>query len=290
MISIIISSYNDKYFTSLSCNIKKTIGVPYEIIKIDNPGLMGLTQAYNKGASSASFSILLFIHEDIEFVTQNWGIKIIETLKKTNCGLLGIAGSTYKSKMISGWYQINSDNKEVNRFNYIQEFKYSIEETCKKLSNPLDEEISKVVALDGVFLAVNKYIWDEIKFDENLKNFHAYDLDYSLSVGEKYDNYVIYNVLIKHFSEGYTNKQWLLDTLYINKKHCIQLPKSTSYIDSALKKKIELNNYLYIIFIIKSVVKNKIDRVHLINYLQKFRTFKWDTRQIYRSLRCLLDN
>ena len=50
MLSIIISSYQDKFYSALEQNIAETIGIPHEIIKIDNPNLMGICEAYNKGA------------------------------------------------------------------------------------------------------------------------------------------------------------------------------------------------------------------------------------------------
>lgn len=42
MVSIIISSYQEKFYSALEINIAKTIGIPYEIIKIDNLNLMGI--------------------------------------------------------------------------------------------------------------------------------------------------------------------------------------------------------------------------------------------------------
>ena len=71
MLSIIISSYQPHYYTALEKNIAATCGVEYELIKIDNPGLMGLCQAYNKGAEKAKYEYLLFLHEDVNVLTVN---------------------------------------------------------------------------------------------------------------------------------------------------------------------------------------------------------------------------
>lgn len=46
MISIIISSYQSHFFSAVEINIAETCGVPYEIIKIENPGIMGICAAY----------------------------------------------------------------------------------------------------------------------------------------------------------------------------------------------------------------------------------------------------
>lgn len=62
MLSIIISSYQPQFYSALEKNIAETIGIPYEIIKIDNPNLMGICEAYNKGASLSKYDYLLFVH------------------------------------------------------------------------------------------------------------------------------------------------------------------------------------------------------------------------------------
>ena len=87
-------------------NITDTIGVPWEAIIIDNTiSPKGITQVYNKAAAQAKFDILCFVHEDVLFTTQNWGETLINTFKADNrVGLIGVAGSKYKSKLPSGWF------------------------------------------------------------------------------------------------------------------------------------------------------------------------------------------
>ncbi|HBR11511.1 MAG TPA: hypothetical protein DD740_04740 [Chryseobacterium sp.] len=82
MLSIIISSYQPDYFAALEKNIAETCGIPYEIVKIDNPGVMGICEAYNKGAALAQYENLLFLHEDVEFETKDWGGDIGSISKK----------------------------------------------------------------------------------------------------------------------------------------------------------------------------------------------------------------
>lgn len=105
MISIIISSFRPNLFSDLIENIKDTIGIDeYEIIKIDNPGIMGLCDAYNKGAADAKYKYLCFCHEDVLFHTQNWGELIISSFSKNpRIGIVGFAGSVYKTWIPSGW-------------------------------------------------------------------------------------------------------------------------------------------------------------------------------------------
>ena len=111
MISIIISSFNKEYFEKLENNINITIGqIDYELIKIDNQGIMGICEAYNIGGSKAKFPYLIFCHEDIIFHTINWGeylLKIFNSVIKI--GLLGVLGGKYKPAYNSGWSIASSD-------------------------------------------------------------------------------------------------------------------------------------------------------------------------------------
>lgn len=211
MISIIISSYQDNYYTALEKNISETIGLTYEIIKINNKGTMGICEAYNKGASKTQYDYLLFIHEDIIFHTQNWGELLIKHLDKKNVGVLGIAGSNYVPKSPIGWHL--PDNR-YNFYNYIQNDRSKL--SPKLLSNI--KHTQQVFALDGVLMAVKKAIYNEFLFDEAVKGFHGYDLDFSLRVASKYYNYVITDVLIEHYSIGKANEDWLANNIFIKNK------------------------------------------------------------------------
>src|SRR4051812_3797632 len=104
MVSIIVSSYKQDYFKQFEKNVDKTIGVPYEIIKIENPGLMGICKAYNIGAAKAHYPYLCFVHEDVIFQTQDWPKPLLEKFKTDiSTGLIGIAGGKYKSISPFGW-------------------------------------------------------------------------------------------------------------------------------------------------------------------------------------------
>jgi hypothetical protein len=203
MISIIISSYIPYYYSALEKNIAETVGVPYEIIRIENPSLMGICEAYNKGADKAIYDNLLFIHEDILFHTQDWGNKLINHLNIENTGIIGLAGSSYVSTAPSSW----TVSDKYNSVNILQGNKnnseYFLIQTTKENRN-------KVFAVDGVFLGIKKENYNQFKFNENLlKGFHGYDLDFSLRISKKLQNYVINDILIQHFSGGNLDKNWL---------------------------------------------------------------------------------
>lgn len=213
MLSIIISSYQEHFYTALEKNIAETIGIPYEIIKIDNPNLMGICEAYNIGASQAQFDYLIFIHEDILFHTKDWGQLLINHLEKENTGVVGVAGSNYVPKAPHGWFIFD---EKYNFKNYIQNNKEKTNPETKLMKH----SFVRVFGLDGVFLAVKKSVYQEFLFDESvIKGFHGYDLDFSLRVATRYHNYVINDVLIEHFSKGNPDKKWFDNNILIREKN-----------------------------------------------------------------------
>ncbi|MFV0607067.1 MAG: glycosyltransferase, partial [Niabella sp.] len=104
MISIIVSSYKPDLFLQFSQSIEKTIGVPYEIIKIGNPGLMSLAAAYNLGAGRAQCDNLLFVHEDIVFFTKDWGKVFLEKLTLPQAAIIGLAGAVKRFRLPYGYF------------------------------------------------------------------------------------------------------------------------------------------------------------------------------------------
>jgi glycosyltransferase involved in cell wall biosynthesis len=239
MISIIVSSHRPVQFSAFSKSLSSTIGVPYELIQIDNPSTMGLCEAYNAGAQKAKYDILCFVHEDIQFITDKWGLKLLSHFQSDeNIGVVSVAGSVCKSKMPSGWWQPAENNTEPKRMNIIQQSRYQGGAQVHDYINPFNEKKSLVATLDGVFLAVHKKVWEKNKFDETLlKGFHGYDIDFTINVGRTRNNYVVYDVLISHQSEGNMNLDWFRSVFEVHKKWRRLLPivKSDAVTNTELK-------------------------------------------------------
>lgn len=214
MLSIIISSYQTQYYNQLVKNISETIGhsFQYEIIPIWNPNLMSITQAYNLGAQRAQYDYFLFLHEDVIFYTKDWGKKLVQHLSILDTGVIGIAGSNYVPKAPSGWFIGDNDNT----FIYIMGTPTS---TSKKvlLKNSCPNYRNSAYGIDGVFMAVTRKVFLEFYFNENLQGFHSYDIDFSLKVAGRYNNYVINDILIEHFSFGKPDVKWLENNIEVRK-------------------------------------------------------------------------
>lgn len=190
MLSIIISSYKSELYSAVSINIEKTVGEEYEIIKIDNPGKMSLSEAYNLGAQQSKFDHLLFLHDDVIFKTKNWDKILCQYLSDSKTGIIGLAGSNYVPKAPSGWFIEKQDPDKT-------------------------ENLTKAIAIDGVFMAISKTHFNEILFNNEVKGYHGYDLDFSLRTAKKYQNYIINDIELDHLSGGKIEKAFLDNNIQI---------------------------------------------------------------------------
>lgn len=227
MISIIISSANAEQLKQVTENITATIGVPFEIIGIDNSaGQQGICAVYNQGIQRAKYDILCFMHEDVLIKTNNWG-GILKNIFEgdSEIGLLGICGGSYKPFTPSGWGGLGVYNAY---YNFIQSYKYADKEPDVKFRNPDNAKLAPVACVDGVWLVTTKQIAANFKFDEaTFKGFHLYDLDYSIAIGQQYKVCVTYEILLNHLSEGKYSRDWMEDTLRLHEKWQDVLPVNT---------------------------------------------------------------
>ncbi|WP_066406953.1 glycosyltransferase [Flavisolibacter tropicus] len=224
MISIIICSKSPALLEQVSQNIAATIGLPYEIIAVDNTkGEYGICAAYNRGAKKSNFECLCFMHEDILFHTQNWGNAVVDLLADPSIGLVGVIGSKYLVNAPAHWWGGGID---LCRRHIIDGYPDGKQEYV--LQNPDNESISDVVAVDGVWLCTRRHIWQEHPFDEQtFPWFHFYDIDFSAQVFQNYRVIVTYNVLLEHFSRGNIDQSWVKSAIAFVKKWRRQLPLET---------------------------------------------------------------
>ncbi|HMP92734.1 MAG TPA: glycosyltransferase, partial [Phnomibacter sp.] len=178
MISIIICSINPDYLDKVTQNIAATIGVPYELLVKDNrQDNLPICQVYNQQAALAKYDLLLFLHEDVVFHSQQWGQDLVKIFKEVpNIGVVGLAGSAYKSAALSGWY---TGVKELDAYRVL----HNIAGRHVWLQHSPDENklLHQAVCVDGVFIATTRENWKNIQFNEaELKGFHFYDLDFSI--------------------------------------------------------------------------------------------------------------
>ncbi len=221
MISIIICLRTSKITAALEANIREKIGVPYEIIGIDNSkNQYSIFSAYNEGVARSSFDILCFMHEDLLFHTNDWGQKIKTHLNAPDAGFIGLCGGSTLTKVPASWSLF--DQKM-----YILQSNTGGGKSVLHNKGHNSQSTSKsVLVLDGVFLCAKKSLFQKIRFDDvYFSGFHAYDLDICIQAHlAGYKNYAINDVLIEHFSKGHHNKQWILNTMKLSDKWDTHLP------------------------------------------------------------------
>lgn len=298
MISIIICSRDDHYFSQLEENIVKTIGCGYELIRIDNKeNTYNIFQAYNEGVKKSKGEILCFCHEDILYHTKDWGIKVKEHFKDENIGLIGIIGGTALPKVPAPWW--NNELLNVHLVNLIQHWRKGYvpekhyrrafenkEYVTRDLHSPNNINVESAVSVDGLWFCIRRELFEHISFDEETyPGFHCYDLDICLQALQYKKNAVVFDILIEHFSEGSINKEWFSASLAFNQKwenflpvfstksHNIQHPQYIAY---------ELKNLLtYAYWMQSAAFSDKEIRKVLGLYLPLFKSFPDLPEQYY---------
>ncbi len=205
MISIIVCSVKPELLAIFKKNVAETIGdIEYEFVDIDNrERKWPIAKAYNEGAKMAKYPYLLFAHEDIEFLNNDWGRKITDKLSEEDCGVIGFAGGVFKPATISGW---SSHNPRLHRENYHAYHKGELRHNVVNHTS----DFGRVITLDGLALFVRRNVWEEFPFDEKvLTGFHCYDIDFTMQISMKYKNYVSFEVHVLHKSKGSYDAKWL---------------------------------------------------------------------------------
>lgn len=268
MISIIISSYQNVFFANISKNISETIGCEFEIIKVDNPGIMGICEAYNLGASQAKFENLLFLHEDVIFVTQNWGNRLDNLLSDQNIGIVGVAGSDYIPHCPSGWYNAGKNNYlNIEQFDDEANFLYASRTDSNKVA----------CLLDGVFLGMKKSWWATLKFNKKIPGFHGYDTDISARSAYLKNNLVTNEIVITHFSKGKAGKNWFKTILEIRKYY--ERPKNQE-----VNRDLEIKNYNQFLYSLDHTLRKDEMLFYALKYLNPNYLGVKKTFQVLKSI------
>ena len=225
MISIIICSRNEDISNELKLNIQSTIGIDYELIVIDNSkNKYSIFSAYNKGVKEAKYSFLCFMHEDVLYHTNDWGKKVISHLTNPKVGIIGVAGGHLMPNCPAGWFSSDLSTINIIQSHYENGIKTTYHDKKFEYSDSVTNE---VVAVDGVWFCMPKFLFSTISFDEkNFEGFHCYDLDICLQVRSTGNIVlVVSDILLEHFSGGNTNQEWIENSIILHNKWKLLLPQ-----------------------------------------------------------------
>jgi glycosyltransferase involved in cell wall biosynthesis len=224
MISVIICSANRERLEKVRENIAATIGVEHELVIITNAReIGGICKGYNAGAAQAVFDTLCFVHDDVTFLTPDWGKRVLSHLQApTGPALIGLAGSRYKSTAISGWA---TGQPAFDCCNIFQEGAPGDRQRIYLRPDAAPSgTMVPVTSLDGVLLCMPKAIWQRYPFNaEKLPGFHFYDLDISLRIAQHHTIGVIYDIDLVHYSMGNFGAEWIQHAIHYH-RHINQVP------------------------------------------------------------------
>lgn len=242
MISCIICSRSSDISEELKKNIANTIGEEYELIIIDNSkNIYSIFSAYNEGVRRSKGDILCFMHEDIIYHADDWGIKIEKYFEDITIGLIGVCGSHFLSRAPIGWWKM----APFTSYSYIQNGTESQEISLFKG----DDDLIDAVVCDGLCLFIRSSLFDKICFDEkNYDGFHFYDMDICMQVIQKgYRVCILKEILLEHFSTGNMNKKWNDNLCVFYKKwnYCLPIYKGIDFPQKVLDhfENLLLHNY-----------------------------------------------
>jgi hypothetical protein len=211
--------HNPKYIEYL----KKSSGYKkIEVIEKINNGEKSLSQVYNEILEESKTDIVVLCHDDIYFDTTGWFHKIENHFKKSDYGILGVAGTTHMTET-GRWWDLRK--KMIGIVNHESGGK----KWTSKYSEEFGNNIRETVVVDGVFIALSK---SRIKhnFIEEFDGFHFYDIPFCFEnhlSGVKVG--VITNIRITHKSIGQTNEKWEENRELFVKKYGENLPIKSKF-------------------------------------------------------------
>jgi GT2 family glycosyltransferase len=255
MISIIICSRTASISDELTQNIDQTIGIPYELVIIDNSdNLYSIFSAYNEGVKRSKYEVLCFMHDDIIFKTKDWGMKVMNRFNSPKLGAIGVAGSPYYAILPGAWWSGG----------YICQSIYGEQELAYQ---PKQDNALPVVVLDGLWFCVRKSLFSKIRFDDTIYNgFHYYDMDISLQIQQTgYKLLSVYDISIQH-SSGKLDTIWLNNALLLQKKWENNLPIFSEKLPYFKEVTIE---YAVLEEYIRSMKKNGINSFKILSFIMQ---------------------
>lgn len=171
------------------------------IYYIDNSKGSSMTEKYNYAIENiilkSDDDVICFRHYDTEFRTP---LDVIQYQArkafKNGAGVAGVIGTIELESSCTWW----NPNRHINGVGYI------IQGYEDGRENPMDDypgEHDYLATVDGCCMFFPKRIFEEgLRFDENLKGYHFYDVDICCQILERKMKVATINIIVKHQSVG----------------------------------------------------------------------------------------
>jgi GT2 family glycosyltransferase len=241
MISLIVCSRLDPSETIHRRNAEKTAAGEIEYLRIDNrEPRTGICAVYNRAVAMAHGDIIAFMHEDAFFMEKGWDAVLAKKFSEPSIGLVGVAGTQYLFAEHPGWVAAGRPfirGKVIHETSDARDFHLTV--------FSWDDRDSDVVAVDGLFFAIRRNLFDRIAFDETtFDGFHFYDLDICMQVRKTHRLIVTPDIIVKHRSGGSFNATWQKYGERFLQKYSTELPAScTAGEIPDLSKRVPFENF-----------------------------------------------
>ena len=147
-------------------------------------------------------NIIVFIHDDVEFLKKGWGKEIIRLFNENKkFGIIGVAGSAQFDENAAWW---NYEKK------YGQVLHRSEGKSWLTAFSPLlKKDLQEVVVIDGLFMAVHRERVAE-NFSREIDFFDFYDIYFCIAnyLSKKTKIGVTTNIRMAHNSVGKLKDSW----------------------------------------------------------------------------------
>lgn len=193
-------------------NVHSTCGVEHDLIFINNSEGKSLTSIYFENINKCQTDIIVFIHDDIEFMQNGWGLELVKLFENNKeYGIIGIAGCSDFDNNACWW-------NSKNRYGQVAHKKDGMV-WLSEFSPILSTDLEEVCVIDGLFMAIERTRITR-NFDTDFIGFNHYDTSFCL------DNYldeeckigVTTNIKVMHNSIGEVKLEWFKNKeLLINK-------------------------------------------------------------------------
>jgi len=192
-------------------HIKTTCGCETHLYCIHNPEGVSISKIYADMMESQDINenILVYIHDDIEFLRPGWGAEVLRLFNEhKDYSIIGIAGSAQFDQNGAWW---NYEKK------YGQVLHRSEGKSWLTAFSPLlDKDLEDVVVIDGLFMAIDKTKIKE-NFNRDLNGFDMYDIWFCMKnyfAGCKIG--VTTNIRVAHNSVGKLKDTWYQNREIVN--------------------------------------------------------------------------
>lgn len=173
MISVVCVYNNKQIYTDFLLKSLKSQTSEFELIGIDNTSneFKSAAEALNYGGKKARNKYIMFAHQDISFLANNWLEETERLLDSINN--LGIAG-------VAGMSESGTSNLERGRNTITHGVPSEVWTWSNKIQSP-----EPIQTLDECLVIIPKSTFEILKFDEETCNgWHLYAVDYCLSIKE----------------------------------------------------------------------------------------------------------